>query len=263
MKRDREAHGWTLRELNARTGVHIGTLSQVENGKRPMNEALAAKCDEVFPERRGWYMAYYEESKSWMPAGFRDWGEYEARATELLIWAPGIVDGIAQTAAYARELLSIYPGVTDDVVETRLASRMDRQKRLLRENGPTVGLLVDQVALYRGIGSAEVMAEQMHRLTDVASLATVTLQVVPPVKINLATATLMVADDAAYTENALAGSVYTDQETVTRLRRLIGSVRGEARPVSESLARIREAERLWKAAAGVSRRTQATADKRA
>jgi DNA-binding XRE family transcriptional regulator len=54
MKRDREAHGWTIREMGARTGVHIGTLSQVENGKRPMTEALAIKCDEVFPERRGW-----------------------------------------------------------------------------------------------------------------------------------------------------------------------------------------------------------------
>ena len=42
MKRDRLAHGWSLREMHARTEVHIGTLSQVENGKRPMTEALAA-----------------------------------------------------------------------------------------------------------------------------------------------------------------------------------------------------------------------------
>jgi hypothetical protein len=54
MKRDRLAHGWSLREMHARTGVHIGTLSQVENGKRPMTEGLAATCDKVFPERRGW-----------------------------------------------------------------------------------------------------------------------------------------------------------------------------------------------------------------
>src|SRR6266700_4240433 len=41
MQRDRQAHGWTLRELSTRTKAHIGTLSQVENGIRPMTENLA------------------------------------------------------------------------------------------------------------------------------------------------------------------------------------------------------------------------------
>ena len=112
MKRDRLAHGWSLREMHARTEVHIGTLSQVENGKRPMTGALAAKCDEVFPERRGWYATYYEESKSWVPAGFRSWAEYEDRATVLHVWSPGIIDGFLQTTDYARTVLSMELGAT-------------------------------------------------------------------------------------------------------------------------------------------------------
>ena len=260
MQRDRLAHGWTLRELSTRTKTHIGTLSQVENGIRSMTENLAMACDECFPERRGWYLQYYEESKDWMPAGFRDWSEYEDRARELLVWAPGIVDGLAQTEDYARELLDIYPGVTADMIETRLKSRMARQQRLLREGGPAIVLLVDMIALYRGIGSPDVMAAQCAKLAGVSKLEAVTLQVVPPVKIPLATASLMIADDAAYAENALSGSVYTEDETVTRLRRLIGTVRGEARPVSESLALIRKAERSW---TGASRHSAATADRHA
>ena len=260
MQRDRLAHGWTLRELSTRTKTHIGTLSQVENGIRSMTENLAMACDECFPERRGWYLQYYEESKDWMPAGFRDWSEYEDRARELLVWAPGIVDGLAQTEDYARELLDIYPGVTADMIETRLKSRMARQQRLLREGGPAIVLLVDMIALYRGIGSPDVMAAQCAKLAGVSKLEAVTLQVVPPVKIPLATALVIVADDAAYTEHGLGGAVFTDEESATKLRRLIGTVRGEARPVSESLALIRKAERSW---TGASRHSAATAERRA
>ena len=64
----------------------------------------------------------------------------------------------------------------------------------------------------------------------------VTLQVVPPVTIPLATASLMLAGDSAYTENALSGSVYTDEESVIRLRRPITTVRAEIQPNRENTA---------------------------
>jgi transcriptional regulator with XRE-family HTH domain len=254
MRKERLARGWSLREFAARTGINIAQASRIENGKSPPTERVAVACDVAFPERKGWFREYYEESKSWMPAGFRSWAEYEDKATELLVWSPGIIDGLAQTEDYARALLSIHPGANDEVVGTRLKGRMERQRRLLREDGPTVGLLVDMAALYRVVGSAEVMAAQCAHLAGVAKLEAVTLQVVPPVTIPLATASLMLADDSAYTENALSGSVYTDEESVIRLRRLIITVRAEARPASESLAMIRKAEKQW---TGASRHTAA------
>jgi hypothetical protein len=176
------------------------------------------------------------------------------------VWIPGIVDGLAQTVDYARAWLSRYPGATPDVIDARLHGRMERQRRLLRDDGPTVVLLVDMAALYRAVGSAAIMAGQCTRLTEVAGLDTVTLQVVPPVIVPLPAASLMIADHAAYTENAMAGSVYTDEESVHRLRRLFGSVRAEARPASESLAIVRKAEESW---TGASRAGAATAGKRA
>jgi transcriptional regulator with XRE-family HTH domain len=260
MKRDREARGWTLRELAARIGVDFSDLSKIENGKRPMTEKLAMLCDGQFPERRGWYLDYYRESRDWMPAGFRDWSEIEAKARELLLWTPGIIDGLAQVPEYARALLRTYPGVAPGQIETRLKHRMDRQKLLLREGGPTVVLLVDHASLYRAFGSAEVMARQCERLTEVAGLEAVTVQVVPPVAIPLGTALVILADDAAYTEHGLGGSVFTGDESATRLRRLVGSVRGEARPISESLKLISEANNRW---TFVSRRTAVPTAERA
>jgi transcriptional regulator with XRE-family HTH domain len=261
MRKERLARGWSLREFAARTGINIAQASRIETGKSPPTERVAAACDVAFPERAGWFSEYYEESKSWVPAAFRSWAEYEDKAAELLVWAPGIIDGLAQSEGYAHALLSVHPGATDDVVTARLKGRMERQQRLLRDDGPTVGLLVDMPALYRAVGSAEIMAEQCARLAEVARRDAVTLQLVPPVRIPLATVSLILADNAAaYTENAVSGSVYTEDETVRRLQRLITMLRAEARPASESLAMIRRAERQW---SGVRARTAPTADRRA
>jgi transcriptional regulator with XRE-family HTH domain len=257
MRKERLARGWSLREMAARTGIDFATLSRIETGRRPPTEKVARACDAAFPERRGWFGEYYEESKSWMPAGFRDWPEIELKARELVLWSPGIIDGLVQTADYARALLTIYPGATDEVIDTRLANRMERQRLLLRDDGPTVTLLIEMSALYRAVGSAEVMAEQCARLVTVAGREAVTLQLVPPVTIPLATASLKLADNAAYTENALSGSVYTDEDTVRRLRLLISSVRSEARPASESLAMIRKAEQQWGSMRSARRHTAA------
>jgi transcriptional regulator with XRE-family HTH domain len=261
MKKERLSRGWTLREMEKRTGVDYATLSKVETGKRPPTERLAKACDSVFPERRGWFQEFYAESRDWMPPAFRSWGEYEDKAHELLVWSPGIVDGLAQTADYARVLLRTYPGATDEVVGVRLANRMERQRRLLRDDGPTIILLVELSALYRGAGSAAIMADQCARLAELAQRESMTLQLVPPVTIPVATASIMLADDAAYTENALSGAVYTNEESVTRLRRLLGTVRAEARPASESLAMIRRVEKQWRATRSAPRRTaRQTAD---
>jgi transcriptional regulator with XRE-family HTH domain len=54
MKRDRQAHGWTLRDLAAHTGINFGPLSMVENGKRPFSEKLAKACDSRKCLSLGW-----------------------------------------------------------------------------------------------------------------------------------------------------------------------------------------------------------------
>jgi hypothetical protein len=44
-----------------------------------------------------------------------------------------------------------------------------------------VSCIVDHVALYRGVGSAEIMAAQMRHMLKVASLPDVTMQLLPAV----------------------------------------------------------------------------------
>ena len=213
MRKERLARGWSLREFAARTGVNIAQASRIENGKSPPTEKVAAACDVAFAERKGWFGEYYEESKSWMPAGFAPGrsmrtGGRAARVVAGHHRRTGADRGVCPCAA-------VDPSWRDRAGSRRAAERpYGPAARLLRDGGPAVGLLADMAALYRAVGSAEVMAAQCAHLAEVAELDAVTLQVVPPVAIPLGTASLILAGDAAYTENALSGSVYTDEESV-------------------------------------------------
>lgn len=248
LRKERVARGWPLPELSARTGVNAGHLSRIETGKRPPTEKIAAACDEVFPERKGWFSEYYEESKSWMPPGLRSWAEHEDKAVRLSVWAPGIVHGLFQTEEYARVLIAALPGVTNEVVAARLASRMARQHRVLfrKDDPPTVDCVIDHAALYRRIGSPEIMAAQCAYLADVARQPHVTMQVLPAVEHAATASELIIADNnAAYAEHLAAGGVYTEDEIVTRLSRLFDTLRSECYRASESLALIRKAGEIW------------------
>jgi hypothetical protein len=37
-----------------------------------------------------------------VPAGFRNWAEFEDIARHLHVWAPGIIHGLLQTQGYAQ-----------------------------------------------------------------------------------------------------------------------------------------------------------------
>ncbi len=246
VRKERLARGWSLDELAGRTGIAAGHWSRIENGRRPPTENIALACDRAFPGRRGWFREFYEESRTWAPAGFRDWPEYENKAGSLREWSPGIITGMLQTRDYARSLLETFPGVSADVVAARLANRMARQQRVLfRDEPPSAYYIIDHAALYRMVGSPEVMAGQLTHLAGIASLPNVTMQVLPAVAHAATQSGILIADDAAYTEHVLGGLVFTDPETVTSLAIMFDSLRTECYRASESAAIIRRAGAVW------------------
>ena len=254
LKKERLAHGWSLPELSRRTGIDAGHLSRIENGRRPPTEAIALACDAVFPGRRGWFLEYYEESKSWAPPGFRVWAEYEDKAARLTVWSPGVIHGLLQTEDYARALLQTSPRVSDEVVAARLTSRMSRQRRVLirEDDPPSACCIVDHAALYRCVGSPDIMAAQMRHLATTAAMPTVTMQVLPAIAHPATQSGFMIADGVAYAEHVAGGYVFSDRETVTSIEQLFDTLRGECYRVSESLAVIGKALELWTGASRAS-----------
>ena len=257
MRKERLAHGWSLPEFSARIGFDAGHLSRVENAKRPPTESLAKACDAAFPERHGWFLDWYEESRHWaeVPAEFRSWAEYEDKADSVHAWMPGIVHGLLQAEEYACALLKTSPGASDEAVKNRLAARMERQRRvLMRDSPPLMWFVVDEFALYRLVGSAEIMAVQMRQLSAVAAMPNVTLQVLPAIAHPATASGFVLADDSAYAEHVTSGYVITD-ETVSVVARTFDSLRAESYRASESLALIERVCSQW--ATGASPLTQA------
>jgi transcriptional regulator with XRE-family HTH domain len=258
MKKERQARGWSLVELAQRMGVDAAHLGRVESGKRPPTENLAIKCDAAFPERRGWFSEFYDESRHWpeVPASFKSWPEYEDKAANLRDWSPSIVTGLLQTEAYARALISVQPDITQETVSARLAGRMERQKRVMgRDSPPSARFITDELSLYREVGSPEVMAAQLRRLLDVAAMPKVTVQVLPAVAHPVNASGFLMADDAVWIEHAAGGFVYTDEETVSALAVRFDTLRGECYRVSESPALLERLEGIWKAGASPLTRT--------
>jgi hypothetical protein len=192
----------------------------------------------------GWFGEYYTNSRSWAPPGFRSWTEEVDNASSLRDWCPSIITGLLQTESYARVLLSVHPDVTDEVISTRLSGRMARQKRIFARDVPML-FLVDQLSLYRLIGGPEIMAAQLDHLVTVASRPRVTIQVVPAVAVPSVAHGIVLTDSAAYSESAINGNVWTDEETLSSLGRVFDTLRSEAWRASESLALINEASELW------------------
>jgi transcriptional regulator with XRE-family HTH domain len=245
VKKERLARGWSLRELSARSGISYAHLNRIENGHRPPTEAVADAMDRVFPERKRWFREFYEDSKSSIPPSWRSFAEFEERAASLRDWYPGIVTGQLQTSAYARALLQTFPGVTDEVVEARLKGRMERQRRVLfRDDPPTAWFLVDEMALYRCVGSPEIMAEQCGHLLQVSGRPNITLQVHPAVAHPCNASGFVIADTAGYTEHVKAGYVYED-ESVTPLPALFDTLRGECLKVSETKTLLERMIGTW------------------
>jgi Domain of unknown function (DUF5753) len=116
---------------------------------------------------------------------------------------------------------------------------------LTRTNPPKVILLVDAAALYREVGSPEIMAGQMRHLQELAQLPNITLQVVPEIGHASLASTYLIADDAVWSENVVTGGVYVAPETLANVRDRFDRLRGESLRVSESLTLLTEMEERW------------------
>lgn len=252
MKKERLARGWSIQELAQYMGMDAAHLGRVEGGKRPPTENLAAKCDAVFPDRRGWFAEFYNESRDWpeVPATFKSWPEYEDKATSLRVWSPSIIHGLLQTPAYARALIRVQPHITPQTEDQRLTSRMERQQRVIgRDIPPTAWFIIDELSLYRQVGTPQDMAAQFHHILQVGAMSKTTVQVLPPIAHPVNASGFLLADDAAWVEHAAAGFVYTEQEIISALALRFDTLRGECYRVSESAALLERLEGIWKAGA--------------
>jgi hypothetical protein len=159
-------------------GCSRHTVSNIEHARDGwnMNEDQAARLDAWLRLNRHFQRLVQYARTAHDPDWFAEYAKYEARALSIRTYRLSLIPGLFQTPDYARALLNASRLVED--VEAAVDSRMRRQEALTREKSPLVWVLLDESVLYRPVGSAQIMRDQLARLRDAAGAQHVTIRVV-------------------------------------------------------------------------------------
>lgn len=124
----------------------------------------------------GWWHKYGDVLPEW----FQVYVGLEEAASLIRVYELQFIPGLLQTEDYARAVVARgKPGASSAETDHRVSLRMARQDLLARPGAPRLWAVVDEAALRRPIGGAEVMRAQLQRLIEAAMEPNITLQVVP------------------------------------------------------------------------------------
>ncbi|MCG5441997.1 helix-turn-helix domain-containing protein [Micromonospora sp. NIE79] len=124
----------------------------------------------------GWWHRYGDVLPSW----FQSYLGLEAAAALIRSYEVQFVPGLLQTREYARAVVLLGHGAAGPgEIDRRVALRMQRQQLLQRQNPPQLWAVVDEAALRRPIGGAEVMRGQLTALIEATKSPHIRLQVIP------------------------------------------------------------------------------------
>lgn len=124
----------------------------------------------------GWWHQYGDVLPTW----FQSYLGLESAATLIRTYEVQFVPGLLQTKEYARSVIVLgHADAEADEIERRVDLRVARQRLLTPPDPPIVWAVVDEAALRRPIGGADVMRAQLAALIDATALPNVRLQVIP------------------------------------------------------------------------------------
>jgi hypothetical protein len=193
LRRLREAAGVTPDAAAWRIRASRSKISRMENGRVGFKDRDVSDLLELYgmtdeqvtagmlelatqANAQAWWAKYGDILPSW----FEPYLGLEASASLIRPFDLQFINGLFQTEDYARALTMIGLRHTPaDEIDRRVQVRMKRQELLTSVAPPRVWCIVDEAALRRPVGGAEVMRGQLRHLTEVAKLPSVTLQAIP------------------------------------------------------------------------------------
>ncbi|WP_329178260.1 helix-turn-helix domain-containing protein [Streptomyces sp. NBC_01477] len=191
LRKLREEKGMTAEEVAARLLVSQSKISRLENGRRSISQRdVRDLCgvygvEDVRVVESLMQMAKESRQQGWWHAfGDIPYSVYiglETEAASLRVFEPQVVPGLLQTQRYASAVIAgNLPEATSEQVEKRVSVRMRRQERITDLDGPLrMWAVVDEAALCRKVGDAQIMREQLAHLVELSHLPHVTVQVLP------------------------------------------------------------------------------------
>jgi transcriptional regulator with XRE-family HTH domain len=189
LRQFREGAGLTIEEVAEKLEMSASTVSRMETaqvGVRPRDLGFLLDMYKVSEAERGQLLQIARERRQQ-----RWWQEYadlpsislaglEVDASTIWQYSTQLVPGLLQIEAYARAVLEAIR--LDDKpgdIDRRLELRLHRQALLTGEDAPEYWVVLDEAVVRRQVGGPAVMAQQLERLAEAATLSNVTLQVLP------------------------------------------------------------------------------------
>jgi transcriptional regulator with XRE-family HTH domain len=222
--------GLTGVELARRVGISQSRISRIETGHlTPQDDevdrlATALNVDASIREQlHDQARAARSSMRSWRTLHARGFPQHqqtiarwEQAATQIRMFQPNIIPGLLQTAEYARHAIEL--STADQDIASAVAARMARQA-MLYERGKSFEFLMTEGALRWRIVPTDVHVGQLNHLASLATLANVSLDIIPwhaQVAAHQTTMFCLFDDASAYVE-LLNGEVTTeDRQDVAR-----------------------------------------------
>jgi transcriptional regulator with XRE-family HTH domain len=188
LRRHRESAGLTIDRVAEILECSHSKISRIETGQvratprdvRDMLEIYGVESEQrealiqIAREARqtGWWHAYGDVIKESAYVGL------EVAAASIRSYEGLLIPGLLQTTHYARAVTrAVRPEQRPEQIERQVELRMARQSILTQDDPPALWAILDEAVLRRSVGEHGIMGEQLHHLTEVAELPTVTLQV--------------------------------------------------------------------------------------
>ncbi|WP_435128507.1 helix-turn-helix domain-containing protein [Actinacidiphila sp. bgisy144] len=240
----REKSGMSLMELGKRCTYEQSYLHRLEKGERLGHVLVARTLDTVYGTgdllERLWHLAKYEFHDRRLTG---DMGPYEAKATNILEYAPTTLPELLRTSAYTRELLHLAQ-LGNEQTDQRIEALHDRQARLTSTR-VRYRALIDEAALRRTARDTKTWTAQLEHLIEAAQWPGVVLHVVPldagphHVRCPLELAYLHDGGAVASMQGGWRDHLTDDPEDIESLRGMLDALRDIALPPAASLTFLR------------------------
>jgi len=187
LKRLRTSAGITQETLAEAVGYSPSTVAAIETSRMIPSEDFARFADQALHAdgilTRLQPLVERLSVRPW----FRDRVKVERSATDIKTYESYLIPGLLQTERYTRAVaLADRPALSGDEIERAVALRRTRQEILEPrdlpvdvEQTPRLWAIIDESALHRVVGDAEVMREQMAHLVGMSRRQAITIQVIP------------------------------------------------------------------------------------
>jgi transcriptional regulator with XRE-family HTH domain len=244
----RQHLGWSQVECGEKIAFSASLVGAVETCKRSPTLDFARRCDEAVGTP-GTFMRLHDLiAREAYPSWFATVINFEREAVRVHGWELGVVPGLLQTEDYARAVVKAgRPKDSAEMIDRTVAARLDRQQILTGERAPMLWYVIAEGVLRHLVGGAAVMAGQLDKLIELASMPGIVVQVLPftasdhaGVDGPIAVYDFADAPSVCYTECYGGGRIVEARDEVADLVMVLGMIRASALSPRDSVDLVRK-----------------------